>query len=81
MTMSVDLQSNSIIVTAPSQLANEVETLARAIDREGRQSVQVIPLNGLNTLQIQESLRSLFGDQIRQITANPNVQRTGNSQK
>ena len=73
MTLAVDMQSNSIVVTAPSQLADEVEKLIRDIDMEGRQSVHVIPLRSMDTLRVQESLKNLFGDQIRTGAAAPAV--------
>jgi len=72
MTLAVDLQSNSIVVTAPSQLADEVEKLAQAIDKEGRQSVHVIPIKNMDRLQMQESLKALFGTPIRERATNSN---------
>ena len=65
MTLAVDIQSNSIVVTAPSQLADEVETLARAIDKDGQKTVQFVPLNDDQALRIQNSLNNLFGDRVR----------------
>ncbi len=47
MTIAVHEPSNSLIVTAPDQLFEEVEKLARSIDSRGEQAVEVIaPLNG-----------------------------------
>ena len=65
MTLAVDAQSNSLVVTAPSQLADEVENLAKALDDEGRQTVQVLSLNGARATRIQQSLERMFGDQIQ----------------
>ena len=64
MTLAVDAQSNAIVVTAPSQLADEVQALAEGIDRESQQTVQVIPINGVQAIRIQESLKNLFGDRV-----------------
>jgi hypothetical protein len=50
------VQGNSIVVTAPSQLAEEVEKLAQAIDKESEQTVQVLPLSSAQMLHLQESL-------------------------
>lgn len=60
MTLAVDPQGNTIVVTAPSQLAAEVEQLARAIDKESEQTIQVIPVNVARMRDIQESLQNLY---------------------
>ena len=47
MTIAVHEPSNSLIVTAPEQLFQEVEKLAKSIDSRGEQTVEVItPVNG-----------------------------------
>jgi type II secretory pathway component GspD/PulD (secretin) len=65
MTLAVDVQGNSIVVTAPSQLAQEVEKLAQAIDKESEQTVQVLPLHSAQMLHLQESLKNLYGGQVQ----------------
>lgn len=48
MTIAVHEASNSLIVTAPEQLFQEVEKLAIEIDSRGEQMVEVIaPINGV----------------------------------
>ena len=47
MTVAVHEPSNSLVVTAPEQLFQEVERLAKAIDNRGEQTVEVVaPANG-----------------------------------
>ncbi|MDE0866769.1 MAG: general secretion pathway protein, partial [Rubripirellula sp.] len=47
MTVAVHEPSNSLVVTAPEQLFQEVERLAKAIDTRGEQTVEVVaPANG-----------------------------------
>ena len=65
MTLAVDAKSNTIVVTAPSQLADEVERLAQTIDRDSEHVVQVIPLTGIETLPLRTSLKDLFGDHLQ----------------
>jgi hypothetical protein len=65
-TLAVDTQSNSLIVTAPKQLADEVQELARQIDNNGAQTIRVISLNGgVSTKYVREALEGVLGDQIR----------------
>lgn len=46
MTVAVHEPSNSLIITAPQQLFEEVERLAKAIDERGQESVEVVtPVN------------------------------------
>lgn len=63
MTIAVNERSNAIIVTAPTQLAEEVESLALALDGRGVQGVRVLQLNNPRT--VEDALREIFGDQIR----------------
>lgn len=47
MTIAVHEKSNSLIVTAPDQLFQEVQQLAKSIDARGQQTVEVVtPVNG-----------------------------------
>jgi len=48
MTIAVHEPSNSLVVTAPEQLLQEVERLVRVIDVRGEQTIEVVaPANGL----------------------------------
>lgn len=65
-TLAVDTQSNSLIVTAPKQLADEVERLASQIDRNGAQTISVISLKGgVSSEYVREALQGVLGEQIR----------------
>ena len=63
MTIAVSERSNAIIVTAPTQLAEEVESLTLALDGRGVQGVCVLRLNNPRT--VEDALREIYGDQIR----------------
>ena len=48
MTVAVHEPSNSLVVTAPEQLFEQVERLVRVIDVRGEQTIEVVaPSNGL----------------------------------
>jgi type II secretory pathway component GspD/PulD (secretin) len=58
MTIAVHEPSNSLIVTAPEQLFQEVEQLAKEIDSRGEQTVEVVvPVNGA---AMESMLRQVF---------------------
>ena len=79
MTLAIDTQSNSLIVTAPKQLAAEVEELAHKLDEEGAQSVRVVSVRKTDTIDVHETLRNLFEAQIRSKTPrNVTSSKTGN---
>ena len=65
MTLAIDNQSNTLVVTAPSKLADQVEELAELIDRESEQSIHLIPMNVAQMKHIQESLQQLYSTQKR----------------
>lgn len=60
MTVAVHEPSNSLIVTAPESLFNEVEQLAKMIDTRSRQSVRI--LNMQNPTSMEPLLRQMFPD-------------------
>ena len=60
MTIAVDRQSNSVIVTAPDPLAEEVEQLVQAIDQKGAQSIQVLNVRGLSPQFIKAKMAPLL---------------------
>lgn len=65
-TLAVDSRSNSLIVTAPKQLADEVEQLAKHVDTNGAQTISVISLKGgASTQYVREALEGLLSDQVR----------------
>ncbi|MGB1708652.1 MAG: secretin N-terminal domain-containing protein, partial [Rubripirellula sp.] len=48
MTIAVHEPSNSLVITAPEQLFQEVERLVKVIDVRGQQTIEVVaPANGL----------------------------------
>jgi hypothetical protein len=70
MTLATDLKSNSLIVTAPSQLADEVERLARDIDRQSEVSVGVVSLKSSSAGTVHTALLNILGDGVIRETAN-----------
>ncbi len=68
MTVSVDVRSNSLIVSAPEALFQEVRLLAEALDEAAGESnneaIQVIKLDGMNPDAMQEALQAIVGDNI-----------------
>jgi type II secretory pathway component GspD/PulD (secretin) len=63
MTIAVDERSNSIVVTAPEQLYEEVKTLTLALDERGVQGVRVLRLT--NPRSVKDALREIFRDRIQ----------------
>lgn len=66
MTLTVDTNSNSIVVVASEQLFVKVETLVNEIDlasRRDQQEYQVIPLVGVNPTLVQDALNQMLGTQ------------------
>jgi len=67
MSVGVDERSNSLIVTAPDPLFEEVKQLVADLDRGGNESVEttrVITLRRANPATVQEALRSILGDSV-----------------
>ncbi len=65
LTVAADVQSNSLVITAPDQLAKEVEALARVLDEQGAQATHVITLSESSPQHVQETLRRLLDAQSR----------------
>jgi hypothetical protein len=65
MTIAVDVQNNSLIVTAPDPLVQQVEELVQAIDQMSAQSsnkVEVVTLEGgTNADLVRQALASILG--------------------
>ena len=51
MTLAVHEQSNSLIVTAPDQLFQEVEALVQTIDNRGEQTIEVVTPSNSEVLE------------------------------
>ena len=67
MTLTIDERSNSLIVTAPDQLFEEVAELVREVDQAGAQPNQtyvVRTLENANPALIQKALVSMFGESV-----------------
>lgn len=65
MTLAIDGAGNSLVVTAPSQLADEVEQLALHLDRQAAQVVRVIGLKRTTPTTVRDTLGALLGNRIR----------------
>ncbi len=65
LTLAIDKQSNSLVVTAPDQLAREVESLAHLIDEQSAQSIRVVSVKGFRAAHVSEILRNVLGQQAR----------------
>ena len=67
MTLTVDERSNSLIVTAPEQLFEEVQRLVTEVDQAGalpNQTYVVRTLKSANPELIQKALVSMFGESV-----------------
>ena len=62
MTLAIEEKSNSLVITAPEQLAAEVEELVRSLDEEATQKLEVRSL-GVAAPQVHELLLNLLGDE------------------
>ena len=78
LTLAADAQSNSLVITAPEQLAEEVESLVRILDQQGAQAAHVITLNESSPQHVHDALRRLLGDQLR-AGSSPTPSRSNNS--
>lgn len=65
MTLATDIQRNALIVTAPSQLADEVEQLALAMDRQSEKAVRLITTNRATATHVHAAVKNIFSDQVR----------------
>ena len=83
MSVGVDVQSNSIVVSANDQLFYEVEDLVRTIDQAGTQTNDTTVVRTLkfsNPAMIQKALTSILGDSIQtSTTSSTGSSRTGSS--
>ena len=83
MTVGVDAQSNSIVVSANDQLFEEVEDLVRTIDQAGTQTNDTTVVRTLkfsNPAMIQKALTSILGDSVQtSTTSSTGSSRTGSS--
>ncbi len=64
MTIAVDTTSNSLIVTAPDQLYQEVKELVYQIDQSGvdqQEEVQVVSVKNANPEAVQKALAAIMG--------------------
>ncbi len=68
MTLAIDKAGNSLIVTAPSQLADEVERLAIGLDRQAAHVVRVVGVKSTSPANVRDTLGALLGDRVRTST-------------
>lgn len=71
MTVGVDARSNSLIVSAPEPLFEEVEALVHQLDQPtaSNEAVQVVPLVRADPVAIQQALSALTGGGVQTTTA------------
>ncbi|QDU76169.1 Bacterial type II/III secretion system short domain protein [Bremerella volcania] len=79
MTIGVDTRSNSLVVSAPDPLFEEVKALVEELDQAGddtNQTMQVVKVRSSNPETIQKALSSLTG---QAITVNSTAASSGNT--
>ena len=79
LTVGVDARSNSLIVSAPDPLFDEIKDLVEQLDEEATSAnevTKVVTVNKANPDAIQKALSSLFG---AQVASSPNSQNTTNN--
>ncbi len=84
MTLGVDERTNSIVVSAPQALFDEVEDLVRTLDQNTgstAQSVRVVTLRKMNTQSLQKALTALVGDKVRTSTNGSLAGQPGDGQR
>ena len=67
MTIGVDTRSNSLIVSAPDYLFEEVRAMVESLDIAGSQKdevTQVVSLKGINPVLLERSLQSILGENV-----------------
>ena len=70
MTIGVDRRSNSLVVSAPEPLFQEVKALVAQLDQvELSQTVQVVTLKRANAALVNRALVEHFGNQVETVTA------------
>jgi type II secretory pathway component GspD/PulD (secretin) len=82
MTVSVDERTNSLIVSAPEKLFEEVRELVFALDRvasEDNEMVEVISLRQSNADAVRQALSELLGDAVESGTTSISGNRSGSN--
>jgi type II secretory pathway component GspD/PulD (secretin) len=80
MTVSVDANSNSLIVAAPENLFQQVKGLVEELDRtqsESRQATSVVTLRRASPIVVQQALTGLLGDKVKSNTLSSSTPGTG----
>ena len=82
MTVSVDARNNSLIVSAPDSLFQEVKQMVEQIDASAlgssNQAVEIVTLKRSNTEAVQKALTTLMGESV-QFGSNSSRSRSGSS--
>ncbi len=64
LTLDVDETSNSIVMRAPRQLGEEIESFIKELDEQskdgGKRNISLVPLKGMNSDQIEDALQLLM---------------------
>jgi len=71
MTIGVDTRTNSLVVSAPEALFEEVRDLVTALDRvasQDQETIEVVTLQGSNPEAVRAALASLLGDAVESST-------------
>ena len=65
LTLNADQTTNSIVMRAPRQLAEEIEEFVYELDESaqdgGTRSISLVPLKDMNTREVQDALQMLMG--------------------
>ncbi len=84
MSVGIDARSNSLVVSAPEKLFQEVKMLVEQLDQAGTESMQdvkVVTLKRSNPQTIQHALSSLLGDSVVSNANGSNGKSKGDSSK
>lgn len=83
MTVAVDTRTNSLIVNAPRELFEEVETLVYYLDRASQESTdqyrQVVTFNGMDLEVLGRTLKALGGEKVTVTTSTGSTSTTPGS--
>jgi len=74
MTIAIDKRSNSIVVTAPEQLFQEVEELVQSLDQKGTPKIHVLSMPRGRSDRVKQTLDSLFREKTKVTTSTTRAQ-------
>jgi len=83
MSIGIDQRSNSLVVRAPDDLFEEVQSLVRQLDDaevSSPQATEVISLKSSNSSAVQQALAALYGDSVSTQGATPSSETSSPSE-